>query len=56
MPDQPKGTAAAVIIIMRSNPKLNNKEVAFLLRVSVRRVQQITQKFAQPVSRMTYSE
>lgn len=45
MPNSPKGTAAAVIIFLRRSPQMSNKELASILRVGLRRIQQIRQEF-----------
>lgn len=50
MNDQPKGTAAAILIFIRQNPKLNKKELANILHISIRRVQQVTKKYAKQVA------
>lgn len=41
---KPKGTTAAVVIFLRQNPRYNNRELAMMLGLSLRRVQQITKK------------
>ncbi len=45
LPQEAKGTMAAVIIILRQNPKLSPKQVAAMLHVSPRRVQQAIKSF-----------
>lgn len=42
---QPKGTAAAIIIILKQNPEMNPKQLADILNISLRRVHQVTQEF-----------
>lgn len=51
MEEQPKGTAAAVVILLGQNPKWNHKHVARVLHVSLRRVQQITHRFGGLIKR-----
>ena len=43
--DRPKGTAVAVLIFLRRNPKLRNRDLSELFGIGVRRIQQIKHKF-----------
>lgn len=36
-----RGTAAAVVIFLRQNPKLDNKDLAAILSLGIRRIQKI---------------
>lgn len=44
----------AVIIFFRQNPNLQTKEIAKILRVTVRRVQQVKKEYAKQISHEGY--
>jgi hypothetical protein len=41
IPKTAKGMQVAVMLVQQQNPELNNKQIASLFRLSVRRIQQI---------------
>lgn len=43
--DKPKGTAAAILILIKHNPGASPKQLAALLNITVRRVNQIKHKY-----------
>ncbi len=45
MTKKPKGTSAAVVIILRQNPHMSSKQLANLLNLSFRRINQIKHDF-----------
>ena len=43
--DKPKGTAAAILILIKHNPGASPKQLAALLNITVRRVNQVRHKY-----------